>query len=71
MNEPHDSTDEPGEFAYEQGAVPGPDERERESQQTEETRYERLREREQEERQEAAERLLDEPIPERDDGDTP
>ena len=57
----------PVDFAYEPGPVPDPDARERESEQTEETRYERLAELEQEERRDVAERLRDDPLTERPD----
>jgi hypothetical protein len=53
---------EPPPFADERGAVPGQGERERESQATQETRYERLVDEESEQRREAAERLQDDPL---------
>ena len=51
--------------ANEQGAVPGPEVRELESAETEETRYERLGERESEEREAAAQRLVSDPLTEK------
>ena len=57
-------------FAYEQGTVPGPEEREEESEATDDTRFDRLRGVEQEERREAADRLLDDPLVERLENDS-
>ena len=44
-----------------------PEDRERESEATDETQYERLREREESERDAAAKRLADDPLPPPDD----
>jgi hypothetical protein len=52
------------------GAAPDADAREVESEATDETRYDRLVEREREERREAAERLLEDPLTKKLEGDT-
>ena len=58
---------EPPDPAYERGAAGEREERERESEATDETRYERLREAEQAAREETAERLASDPPPEPED----
>jgi len=58
-------------FAFEQGTVPGPLARERESEATEETRFDRLGQVEQDERSEAAARLRDDPLVRRNEDETP
>jgi hypothetical protein len=61
------SETEPPDPAYERGAAEGREERERESEATDETRYERLREAEQAAREETADRLASDPPPEPED----
>ncbi len=54
--------EQPPAFADQPVPVPGPDEREQESAVTDDTRYDRLAEREQDERRTAAERLKEDPL---------
>ena len=65
---PEEPAPEPPAYASERGAVEGQEERERESEATDETRYERLRDAESAEREDTAERLAAAPPePERDE----
>jgi hypothetical protein len=64
MPAPVETSPEPPAHAYERGPAEGQEERERESEATDETRYERLREAEQAAREETADRLASDPPPE-------